>query len=85
MTAERKALHAVGVRDEKLHIQFKPFLQLLQNWRFCYYKNRQICLRLLLSITAGSLGERWEAEIPGNLPKEESMKQINPLQAAMTQ
>lgn len=52
---------------------------------FYFYKNRLICLRLLLSITAGSPGERWEAENSGNLPKEKSMKQINPSQAAMTQ
>lgn len=53
--------------------------------RFYFYKNGLICLRLLLSITAGSPGERWEAENSGNLPKEKSMKQINPSQAAMTQ
>lgn len=52
---------------------------------FYFYKNGLICLRLLLSITAGSPGERWEAENSGNLPKEKSMKQINPSQAAMTQ
>lgn len=40
---------------------------------------------LLLSITSRSLEERWEAANSGNLPKEKSMKQINPSQAAMTQ
>ena len=31
------------------------------------------------------MGERWEAADAGILPKEKSMKQINPLQAAVTQ
>lgn len=48
-------------------------------------KKELICLRLLLSITSRSLEERWEAATSGNLPKEKSMKQINPSQTAMTQ
>lgn len=76
-------LELMGVQHKE-----KSSLQFCQDSRilcFYFYKNRLICLRLLLSITAESPAERWEAENSGNLPKEKSMKQINPSQATMTQ
>lgn len=48
-------------------------------------RNRLICLRPLPSITAAGLEEKVGKAGAGILPKEKSMKQINPAQAVVTQ